>query len=195
MILFATRPRPAAPPDAPFPLPPRIVVCGTTGSGKSTAARRLASLNGGAYIELDALHWEPNWTEAPTEVLRERVQAVIGQPAWVIDGNYEKLRDLTWTSAQLMIWLDYTIVRVFWQLTIRTFRRRFRNEVLWSGNRERLREFFFSRESLYWWALKTHWMNRKRRPQRLAEYPHLRCVRVRSPRELEGLLRAAARAD
>ena len=50
----------------------RIVVIGATGSGKSTLAERLARKQGSAFIELDALHWEPNWNEAPLEVFRSR---------------------------------------------------------------------------------------------------------------------------
>ena len=45
----------------------RIVVIGTTSSGKSTLAARLANRLHMDFIELDALHWEPNWQEAPLE--------------------------------------------------------------------------------------------------------------------------------
>ncbi len=38
----------------------RIVVVGTTGSGKTTLAAQLALIAGCPHIELDALHWEPN---------------------------------------------------------------------------------------------------------------------------------------
>ncbi|WP_423226670.1 AAA family ATPase, partial [Candidatus Amarolinea aalborgensis] len=48
----------------------RIVVVGTSGSGKTTLARRLALALGIPHIELDALHWEANWQEAPVEVFR-----------------------------------------------------------------------------------------------------------------------------
>ena len=51
----------------------RIVVVGTTSSGKSTLASQLAEKIGADFIELDALHWEPNWVEAPEEIFRQRV--------------------------------------------------------------------------------------------------------------------------
>ena len=44
---------------------PRIVVLGTTGSGKTTVARALAQGLTIPHVELDALRWDPNWTEAP----------------------------------------------------------------------------------------------------------------------------------
>ncbi|MDQ2910269.1 MAG: (d)CMP kinase [Actinomycetota bacterium] len=44
----------------------RINVKGTSGSGKSTFARELASRLELRYVELDALHHGPNWSE-PTD--------------------------------------------------------------------------------------------------------------------------------
>ena len=42
-------------------LPRRIAVIGVTGSGKTTLAQNLAELLGLVHIELDAIHWGPNW--------------------------------------------------------------------------------------------------------------------------------------
>jgi adenylate kinase family enzyme len=73
----------------------RIVVVGTTSSGKSTLAKALAEKIGADFIELDALHWEPNWTEAPNDVFRERVDKATKSTSWVAAGNYNLARDLT----------------------------------------------------------------------------------------------------
>ncbi len=43
----------------------RIVVIGTSGSGKTTLARELAGRLNVPHIELDALHWKPNWVATP----------------------------------------------------------------------------------------------------------------------------------
>ncbi len=45
----------------------RISVIGTSGSGKTTVARRIAESLGFPHVELDALHWEPGWKEAPID--------------------------------------------------------------------------------------------------------------------------------
>ena len=50
----------------------RIVVVGTSASGKTTMARRLSRALHIPHVELDALHWDPHLTEAPDEVFLER---------------------------------------------------------------------------------------------------------------------------
>ena len=52
----------------------RVVVFGTTGSGKSTVAERLAERTGLRVIELDALFWGRDWQPAPVELFRHRVE-------------------------------------------------------------------------------------------------------------------------
>jgi len=101
----------------------RIVIIGTTSTGKSTLAEKLAKRFDLHYIDLDALHWEPNWTEAPLEVFRERVEIATPVPGWAVVGNYHTVRDLIWPQAEIIIWLDYSLSRIFWQLTRRTFTR------------------------------------------------------------------------
>ena len=161
----------------------RIVVIGTTGSGKTTLAHRLASRQGAPHIELDALHWDAHWTMAPLPVFRERVAQALAGAAWVVDGNYSKVRDLVWPRAELIVWLDYGLPLIFWRLFWRSLRRSLAREELWNGNRERLRDQFFSRDSLFLWALQT---NRRHRAEYAAllgrpEHAHLKLVRLRSP--------------
>ena len=50
----------------------RTSVVGSSGSGKSTVARRLADILGVPYVELDAIHWRPGWVEEePAAVARD----------------------------------------------------------------------------------------------------------------------------
>ncbi|CRL43945.1 Shikimate kinase [Sodalis glossinidius str. 'morsitans'] len=45
----------------------KINVVGTSGSGKSTSSRRLATQLAIPYIEMDTLFWQPNWTPSNDE--------------------------------------------------------------------------------------------------------------------------------
>jgi adenylate kinase family enzyme len=99
----------------------RIVVVGVTGSGKSTLAERLASRFVLDYIELDALYWKPGWEESCREEFREKVERATRAPGWVLAGNYRIVRDIAWSRAQAVIWLDYPFLRVFGQLWRRTW--------------------------------------------------------------------------
>lgn len=169
-------------------LPHRISFCGSTSSGKSTAARRVAAALGIPHIELDALYHGPNWTPAETTAFRAAVGAATAGPAWVTDGNYRQIIDLTWGAADLVIWLDYPLPLILSRLTRRTFGRWWNDVELWNGNREELYSHFFTKNSLYYWALTTHYRHRREYPKRFHEVGVRRVVRVRRPRALERFL-------
>jgi adenylate kinase family enzyme len=164
-----------------------IVIVGSTSSGKSTLAERLAARLHANFVELDALHWEPNWQEAPLEVFRERVSQALQAPAWVVAGNYHTVRDLIWPRAEAVIWLDYSFARVFWQLTRRTFTRWWTQELLWGKVREPLWVHFklWSDESLFHWLFKTYWRRKREYPLlfSLPENQHLTVLHFSDPKE------------
>jgi len=165
----------------------RICVVGTTGCGKSTLAGSIAQRLHIPHIELDAFHWQPGWKETDREVTRSRVRRIAQGDRWVTDGNYSFLRDLLWPRAQALVWLDYPLALVFWRLWQRTWKRVLSKEMLWGTNRERLGEQFFSKDSLFLWALKTHRKHRRNYTElpRLPEYVHLKVYRLRSQRETD----------
>ena len=179
--------------DLSFPYR-RIVVVGTTSSGKSTLAKCLADKLSADFIELDALHWEPNWKEAEPEVFRARVQRATCSPDWVVAGNYHVVRDLIWPRAEVIIWLDYPLWTIFWQLTKRTFSRWWTQELLWGTNRETLWPQFilWSQDSLYYWLFKTYWQRKREYPTLFAapSNAHLTVFHFRSPREADEWLRS-----
>jgi adenylate kinase family enzyme len=141
----------------------RVVVFGTTGSGKSWLAERLAARHGLRLIELDKLYWGRDWVPAPLELFRHRVENEIRDGDWIVVGNYGQVRDLVWRAADTLVWLDLPFPLVMWRLLRRTIGRVMRREELWgTGNRETFRNAFLSRDSILLWAIKTHGRNRQR---------------------------------
>ena len=72
------------------------------------------------------------------------------------------------------------------RLLRRTFSRVVRREELWGGNRETLRNFLFSRDSLLLFALRTYRPRRRLYPVQLARF---NLVRLRSQSDVEDFLR------
>ena len=127
----------------------RVVVFGTTGSGKSWLANRLSERTGLRVIELDALYWGPNWQGATDHLFRHRVERetmpLAGDDSgWIVVGNYGQVRDLVWRSADTLVWLDLPFALVMGRLLRRTMSR------------------VLSRHSILLWAIKTHRRNRQR---------------------------------
>jgi adenylate kinase family enzyme len=172
----------------------RVVVIGVTSSGKSTLAETLARRFDMDFVELDALHWEPNWQEAPLEVFRARVEKAVQAGKWCVAGNYHIVRDLIWPNAEAVIWLDYPFMTVLWQLTRRTFKRWWTQEVLWGTNIEPFSVHFklWSPDSLYHWLFKTYWRRKREIPLLFSqpEYQHLRVIRFKHPGETERWLQS-----
>jgi adenylate kinase family enzyme len=158
-----------------------IVVKGTSGAGKSTFAAELASRLGLTCVELDALYWGPGWSTPTPEEFRDRVAAALAATpeGWVVDGNYDsKLGEMVTAAADTIVWLDLPFIVKQRRLWRRTMHRVRGNVELWNGNRERWRDAFFSRDSLFVWMVRQHIRHRRRWPARFGDDPRL--VRLRS---------------
>ena len=168
----------------------RVVVIGGSCSGKSTFSKMLAEKLKISHVELDALNWEPNWKEAPPDIFSSRIESALTTDGWIVDGSYSKIRDLVWPHAEIVVWLDLPLTTILKRFFIRTYRRSFKNEILWSGNRESLRNSIFQKNSLLMWILKTH---KRRRLQYLEylknpPYPQLRFFHLKSEAEVKKVL-------
>jgi adenylate kinase family enzyme len=175
----------------------RIAVVGTSGSGKTVLAQGLAQQLGIPHVELDALHWGPDWTPVQLEDFRSRTAQLLSGDAWTTDGNYSKVRDIVWGRADTVVWLDYPVPLVLWRVVRRTLRRSLTGEVLWSGNRERLDQALFSRDSIILWALRSYRRRKRGYPIlfQQPEYAHLRIVHLDSPRRAREWLQGVGLPD
>jgi hypothetical protein len=134
---------------------------------------------------------------AEPPVFRSRVAAVVAGDGWVVDGGYSVVRDLVWSRADTVVWLDYPL-----RLTLRRLLRRIVARIrdgaeLWpgTGNRETVRNAFFAGDPLLWFAIRTHRGRRRRITEMVArpEYAHLTVHRFREPPEAERWLEAQRR--
>ena len=84
----------------------RILVLGSSGSGKTTFARQLHELLGIELIHLDTHFWKPGWISTPVEIWREHVATLAARPAWIMDGTYEQSLDLRMPRADFVVVLE-----------------------------------------------------------------------------------------
>ena len=174
----------------------RVNVVGASGSGKSTFAKRLASTLGQPIVEMDALYWDPNWSEPPDEVFFARLRSALAQPRWVLDGNYDRTLPIKWQDVTTVIWLDYSLPRTLLQGIKRALFRAWTKTELWpgTGNRESFRLSFFSRKSVLLWSLRSHGRLRRRYGERMKDpaYAQIAFYRLRSPSDAESFLLGVA---
>lgn len=172
----------------------RVVVIGSSGSGKSTFARRLAAACDLTRIELDALNWGPGWMDrsqvAPEDFVRLVDEATSGD-RWVTDGNYRAAMVVTLPRATHLVWLDYSravvMRRVLWRSLVRALGRR----ELWpgTGNTEEFRRWLDPGHPIRW-AWDTYARRHAQYEALLADprTSHLQAHRLRTPRAAAPLI-------
>lgn len=179
----------------------RVAVVGTTGSGKTTTAQAISRALDLPHVELDSLYWQAGWVPSNKDDFRQKVAQVLSGARWVTDGNYSAARSVIWARATTLVWLDYPLPVILWQLARRTLSRIIRREVLWNNNQETWRGAFFSKESLFLYAISSQPRHRREYPVEFLrpEYAHLQVIHHKSRREtqqwLASLNPAAARED
>lgn len=166
----------------------RFAILGTSGSGKTTVAGEIAQRLGIPHVEMDALVHGPGWVETPDDELRRVIEPILAQESWVLDNLYlRKLGDLVLEHADTFVWLDLPLRVTLARLWRRTSHRVRGNVELWSGNKESWRTAFLGWDSLFVWAIRAYFRNRRQIPRRLRKpsLAHLEVVRLRSPAEVE----------
>ncbi|MBN2016959.1 MAG: AAA family ATPase [Candidatus Cloacimonetes bacterium] len=166
----------------------RIVIIGTSCSGKTTLARKLSEILHIPHIELDTLFWKKNWQIEKRNRFREKVSRVVKKNQWVIDGNFSIVRDLVWKRADTIIWLDYPFHVIFTQALIRSIKRIITKEKLFADNVESIKQTFFSKNSILYWIIVSHW-DYKRTYTRLLRHSKKEVIILKSTREKNEFVR------
>jgi adenylate kinase family enzyme len=142
----------------------RVLVIGTSGSGKSTFANRLAQAAGLTHVELDVLNWRPGWydrsIEEPDAFLAD-VKAASDARAWVMAGNYAITRPIVLPRVTHLVWLDLPLLQVMRQVVIRSLKRAASGRDVFPGCKENWGRLL-DKEHPIRWALATHHSRRPR---------------------------------
>ena len=155
-----------APTDLSTPIGRRVAVVG--GGGKSTLARAISTKTGVKHIELDAIHWMPNWTMREPGEMKSIVRRILSEEkdGWVADGNYfQHLGDLVLRSAETVIFVNMPWAVMFWRILLRSAHRIRDKRQICGNNYENLRLAFMSKDSLLLWHIQNIRKYGKRRQQ------------------------------
>ncbi len=170
----------------------KIIVIGSTGSGKSTLAKQMAKTLAYPYIQLDLLFWKPNWQHCDDEEFFEKISNETNSETWIIDGNYTRSHQITWTKADTVIWIDLPFYLTLYQNISRSLKRAITRQELWpnTNNRESFLRMF-SKDSIVLWLLNTYDLNKKKYQERLSDtnYQHIKFYRLQSRKEVRQFLK------
>jgi adenylate kinase family enzyme len=170
----------------------KIIIIGTTGSGKTTLANSISKKLGIPHIQLDHLFWKPNWQQSTDEEFLSKIKKELSpNETWIVDGNYARTNHLTWNDADTVIWIDLPFFLTFYQNFKRSVIRAITRQELWegTGNKESFLKMF-SKDSILLWLIKTYGSNKKRYVIRISDptYSHINFHRLCSRKEMKAFV-------
>jgi len=84
----------------------RIMIIGSSGSGKSTFSRQLGEVIKLPVYHLDLFFWKPGWIETPKDEWEELNKQLVSKDNWIIDGHYGRTIDIRMQAADVIIFFD-----------------------------------------------------------------------------------------
>lgn len=85
----------------------KVIIIGCPGSGKSTFGRKLKSIIGLPLYHLDMMFWNEDRTTVSKEAFIRRLQEVMNNSKWIIDGNYGNTMEMRIKESDTVFYLDY----------------------------------------------------------------------------------------
>ncbi|MDL5351521.1 toxin [Microbacterium sp. zg-YB36] len=177
-------------PSDAVPVPRRIRIVGTSGSGKTRLAEQVAAVAGIPRLELDAVFWDADWQYRDLAEAHDTIRRFVAEnpDGWVIDGNWTSRLDGllapgTAGGPDVVVWLDHARPVVMARVIRRTLRRGILREELWHGNRERPSSWLRldPEENIIRWAWTQHSRQRETMAARAADgWPIVRLSGQRS---------------
>lgn len=163
----------------------KMIITGTTCTGKTTLGKKLANRFSVTQIDLDEYYFLPNWVEKEnSQFVKDVLSVTQNKEHWVVTGSYQSIfKDTLWREASTIVWLDYSLLVILRRYVSRTYRRVFLKEKCCGENYESLRRTF-SKDSLFLWIFKSYWRRKQRMNQWMnAEFSEKNWIVFRHPRE------------
>ena len=85
----------------------RIMILGSSASGKSTLACQLEGITGVKAVHLDRLFWNPGWVQTLGDETERKVIDAANSESWIIDGNYSRTMEYRLERASSVIYIDF----------------------------------------------------------------------------------------
>ena len=125
-----------------LPLRRRIVVKGSSCSGKSTLGSELAARFSIPLVELDAINWVALASTNPEEFERRVAKAIKGNE-WVVSGSYSRhCKKNFWQKLDTVVWLDLPKQLLIRCVLFRSWRRSRSGNLIWGTNHEKFWPLF-----------------------------------------------------
>lgn len=164
----------------------RIVVIGSSCSGKTTLSKALSKKLDIPHVELDSIYWLENWTEIERSKFNQIIDEKTDADKWVVDGNYNSSKDISWKKATHIIWLDLNLSVILLRFIKRSFKRAIFKEPLWNNNKEDLKNSYL----LFLWIFKVYKRNKKEFQEMISSnsYPNAEFIKIKNPKQVYQLL-------
>jgi adenylate kinase family enzyme len=93
----------------------KIMIVGSSGSGKSYVAKAISKITGYPLTHLDNEFWQPDWVKLPKAEWVEKQNQLVSKDQWIIDGNYDSTMEIRYKTSDLVILLDMNRIMCMYQ--------------------------------------------------------------------------------
>ncbi len=84
----------------------KVIVIGCSGSGKSTFSKKLRDRSGLPLYHLDLIYWREDGTVLDKDELDIRLDGIISEDSWIIDGNYSRTMEKRMAACDTVFFFD-----------------------------------------------------------------------------------------
>jgi len=172
----------------------RIVVIGSSGSGKTTFARKIAAILDLPHLEMDAVFHKYGFADEAHDEFLPTLKDFTSGDRWVVDGNYTShgTGEVVWPRADTIIWLDPPRGLAMSRVVRRTLRRVILREELWPGVKEPFSNLYSldPYQNIMVWTWTRHHQVREKYETAMTEgsWDHVTVRRLRSAGEVRAFL-------